>query len=132
LYLSIHYPRFIPPSAAEIIAPVGTGPTVSLGGSESGVNYQLKINGTNSGSVVAGTGAALSWTNQTTGGTYTIAATNATTTCANTMTGNVMVTQVPLPTAYTVGGGGNYCADTKRTARHIEQLKQGIVFINIV
>ena len=46
------------------------------------MNYQLKKDGGNVGSPVPGTGSALSFGNQTAAGTYTVAATNATTSCA--------------------------------------------------
>ena len=50
-----------------------TGVTVTLDGSQSGVNYQIKKGGVNDGSTIPGTGSALSWTNKT-AGTYTIEA----------------------------------------------------------
>ncbi len=87
----------------------GTGPSISLSGSQVGTNYQLVVNGTNSGAPLAGTGSALSWTNQTTGGTYTVVATNAST-CVATMSGSSVVTVNPLPTAFSVGGAGAICA----------------------
>ncbi len=66
---------------------------VGLDGSETGVNYQLVLNGsTNVGAPLAGTGAALDFGNQTTTGTYTVLATNTTTTCSIIMTGNAIVT----------------------------------------
>src|SRR5690606_19859143 len=59
----------------------GAGVPVGLGGSQTGVNYQLQVTGGNVGAPVAGTGAAISFGNQTAVGTYTVVATNATTTC---------------------------------------------------
>jgi hypothetical protein len=75
----------------------GAGVPVGLSGSESGVNYQLLINGVNSGIPVPGTGGAITFGNQTAAGTYTVTATNATTGCFNNMTGSVTVTILPLP-----------------------------------
>ncbi len=75
-----------------------------------GVDYELYRAATPTGNVVAGTGAAISFGNQTTAGNYTVVATNASTTCQNNMTGSVSITIDPLPTAYNVTGGGNYCA----------------------
>ena len=88
----------------------GSGVVVGLSGSQAGVNYQLQIGGVNTGSAIAGTGSAISFGNQTAAGTYTVVATNSTTTCVSAMTGNVTVTIDPLPTAYNVTGGGSYCA----------------------
>jgi gliding motility-associated-like protein len=87
----------------------GSGVVVGLDNSQSGVNYQLELNSVNTGSPVAGTGSAISFGNQTAAGTFTIVATNTTTFCSNTMTGNVTVSINPLPTAYNVTGGGSYC-----------------------
>ncbi len=88
----------------------GTGVTVGLGGSSTGVNYQLFRGATPVGGAVAGTGAAISFGLQTTAGTYTVTATNASTTCQNAMTGSAIVTINPLPTLFTVTGGGSYCS----------------------
>jgi uncharacterized protein YjdB len=87
----------------------GSGVAVMLSGSQTGVNYQLFLGSTAVGSPVAGTGAAISFGNQTTGGTYTVVATIAGTGCVATMSGSVAVTVNPLPTAYAVTGGGVYC-----------------------
>jgi RHS repeat-associated protein len=86
------------------------GVSVGLNGSLSGINYQLQINGSNSGAAVAGTGSALTWANQTTGGSYTVLATNASTGCYSTMSGNATVTVNAAPAVYTVSGGGTFCS----------------------
>ena len=67
------------------------GVAIGLDGSESGVNYQLLLNGGPSGSSEPGTGGALSFGSQTAPGTYTVAATDATTGCTNTMNGSAIV-----------------------------------------
>jgi hypothetical protein len=75
------------------------GVAVGLSNSEMGVTYQLK-NGTNNvGSAVAGTGAAISFGNQTTTGTYTVVATRTTSGCTSTMTGSAVVMLIPSATA---------------------------------
>jgi len=92
----------------------GTGSPIGLAGSTAGVNYQLYVTvGTTTtavGTAVAGTGSAISFGNQTTVGTYSVVATNATTTCVSNMTGTVAIATNPLPTSFTVTGGGGYCA----------------------
>jgi len=73
---------------------VGTaGTVVGLSNSQVGINYQLKVNGSNIGSPVAGTGAAISFGNQNTIGTYTVEATNTNGTCNElvAMTGSVSI-----------------------------------------
>jgi uncharacterized protein YjdB len=87
----------------------GTGRLVGLSGSTLGVNYQLFVGGIATGAPVPGTGSAISFGLQTTVGSYTVVATNATTTCTNNMTGSVAVSTNPLPTAYAMTGGGPYC-----------------------
>ncbi len=87
----------------------GANANVSLSGSQSGVNYQLKINGSNSGSAVAGTGGALTWTNQTTNGSYTVQAINTSSGCTTTMSGSATVTVNAMPSVYTLSGGGTFC-----------------------
>ncbi len=88
----------------------GTGVNVGLGGSNVGVQYQLYLGGIAVGGSLTGTGGPLNFGLQTTAGTYTIIGTNTTTGCSNTMTGSVSVVVNPLPSLYTVTGGGNYCA----------------------
>lgn len=58
---------------------------------------------------VAGTGADIDFGLITVTGTYSIMATNTTTTCSSNMSGSVIVSINPLPGTSTVIGGGNYC-----------------------
>ncbi len=89
----------------------GTGVHIGVSGSITGVSYQLYISGTSlSGSPVAGTGSAIDFGLRTVAGTYTVVGINTTTGCSGNMTGSVVVTVNPLPTAYNVTGGGGYCA----------------------
>jgi len=96
-------------SGTGTICSGATGLTVTLNGSQSGVNYQLKNGSANVGASKAGTGSALTWTNNFTAGNYTVAATNATTTCTATMNGSAVITVNPLPTTFTVSGTGSIC-----------------------
>jgi len=86
----------------------GAGVPVGLTGSDVGVNYQLYRNGITTGSTVPGTGSAISFGNQTVAGTYTARATRVATGCIRTMTGSTAITILPLPTAYSMTGGGSY------------------------
>ncbi|MBX2907813.1 MAG: T9SS type A sorting domain-containing protein [Taibaiella sp.] len=87
----------------------GAGVAVGLSFSATGINYQLYNGGSAAGSPVAGTGSAISFGNQTLAGTYTVMATDATTSCTNPMTGSVDVIMNALPVAQTVTGGGAFC-----------------------
>ncbi|HQK67015.1 MAG TPA: hypothetical protein PLL94_02610, partial [Bacteroidales bacterium] len=70
------------------------GVTVSLSGSQNGVNYQLLKNGAPE-AITAGTGSALSWNNMT-AGIYTVSATNAAPpNCTRMMNGAITVQENP-------------------------------------
>ena len=88
----------------------GTGVTIGLSGSQSGVNYQLYNGAAVVGTAIAGTGSALTFGLKTAIGTYTVIATNATTSCVLSMTGSIIVSVSPTPTAFIVNGGGAYCS----------------------
>ena len=77
----------------------GIGVDVGLALTETNVNYQLEFNGTPIGSPVTGTGAAISFGNQTSAGTYTVTANNMVTGCTSPMSGSVNITINPLPIA---------------------------------
>jgi len=68
------------------------GGALGLSGSQIGVNYQLKKDGTNDGSNVIGTNSILSWTNKT-AGSYTVVATDANG-CTSQMTGAAAITEL--------------------------------------
>ena len=89
----------------------GAGLPVGLSGSQTGVSYQLQKDGVNVGSAVAGTGSAISFGNQTAAGTYTVVATNTTTSCTEPMTGGVTISINPLPTA-SAGSNSPVCASS--------------------
>lgn len=75
----------------------GAGSPVTLSGSQPGVTYQLKLDGSNVTSL-PGTGGALNFGNQTGPGIYTIVATNNFTSCTAEMNGSVEVSTKPTPT----------------------------------
>jgi len=88
----------------------GSGVTVSLSGSDAGVDYQLYHGPSAWGLPVAGSGSSISFGALTTAGPYAVSATDATTGCASAMTGTVMISIDPLPATYTVTGGGTSCS----------------------
>ncbi len=78
----------------------GTGVSITLDGSESGVDYTLS---TSPVTTQSGTGAALTFgPTAFAAGTYTVLATNPTTTCSAAMTGSASVTINPLPTTVVI------------------------------
>jgi hypothetical protein len=74
------------------------GVPVGLSVSTVGINYQLVLNGVNTGVPLAGTGGPLNFGNKTTAGIYTVVAYNVATGCTQPMAGSVTVTVNPLPT----------------------------------
>lgn len=86
----------------------GAGVIVGLNGSETGIQYQLLLNGSSTGAPVNGTGSAMDFGLQTTPGTYTVIGIS-TAMCNNNMNGNAVITVNPLPVVYNVTGGGDYC-----------------------
>ena len=88
---------------------LGAGVHTGLSGSDLGISYQL-FNTTPTGTPLAGSSSALDFGAQTAAGTYTVVATDTLTHCTNNMTGSATVTILPLPVAYTLTGGGSYCA----------------------
>ena len=94
----------------------GTGVAVGVNGSQTGVNYQLKLAGINTGTAVAGTGNPISFGLKTTAGSYTVTATNTTTTCSSTMTGSVAITVSTLPSApASISGTKSMCVGSTTT-----------------
>ncbi len=88
----------------------GTGKTVSINGSNTGISYQLYNNTTTAlGSPVPGTGSAINFGLQTLAGSYTVVGTDNTTGCTRTMPGVATIVVNTTPTAFTVTGGGLYC-----------------------
>ncbi|RYE21929.1 MAG: hypothetical protein EOP51_14415 [Sphingobacteriales bacterium] len=91
--------------------PAGGSVPVMLSGSEVGVTYQLKNNGTNVGPAMAGNGSALTWsvTAASSGTNYTVDVVASPSVCAQSMTGSAVVT-VSQPTAAFTGNNGEFCS----------------------
>lgn len=79
-------------SGGSAICTGAPGVTVTLSGSETGVTYHLYINGVATGDSVSGTGATLSFGNQTAAGTYTVIGIITATGCGGQMTGSAIIT----------------------------------------
>ncbi len=104
----------------------GSGLAIGLANSQSGINYQLYNGASAVGSIVAGTGSAISFGTYTATGTYSVLATNTTTTCTGAMTGSTSISINPLPTVYSVTGGGAYCAGGSGVAVGLSNSTTGI------
>ena len=104
------------------------GVTVGLDNSQTGVMYQLNLNGGNISSPVAGNGAAISFGNQSAQGNYTVTANNISTGCVDTMSGSVNISVNALPTAYNVTGGGTFCSGGTGVAVGLSSSQTGITY----
>jgi uncharacterized protein YjdB len=95
----------------------GTGVSVNLNASSTGITYQLYIGTTAIGLPVAGTGAALDFGPQTAAGTYTAIATNPATSCSSNMTGSATVSITPpvVPSVTILASSDSVCAGTMVT-----------------
>ena len=91
------------------LATCGTGVAVGLSASQTATTYQLKKDGIDLGSPVAGTGSALAFGLQNAVGTYSVVATATTGGCTATMTGSAVVTVLASISSFTVSGGGVAC-----------------------
>jgi hypothetical protein len=77
---------------------IGTAGIITLTGSETGVNYQLRDGNTNVGAIVAGTGGDITFSvNPASSTNYNVLATVVATTCSLKMTDEAIVTVNPLP-----------------------------------
>jgi len=103
-----------PPTAYAVTGGGGycagtAGLAIGVGGSQTGVSYQLFSGSSAIGSPVTGTGSSITLGTLTAAGVYTVTATNVTTTtCTSGMTGSAIITLNPVPSAIT--GITNLCA----------------------
>ncbi|GAB3494630.1 hypothetical protein GCM10027341_11010 [Spirosoma knui] len=86
-----------------------SGAVVGLAGSEEGVSYQLRLNDTNVGTALAGTGTALDFGPQRDAGIYSVLATRVTGACQQPMSGSVSVSITSLPTPTLTNDGPITC-----------------------
>ena len=92
-----------------------SGLPVGIDGSESGVTYELYLDGSALGIIQSGTGSAISFGDQTTAGTYTVVGTLDGDGCTRDMTGNAVIAVDPLPVAAVnpspADGATGFCDD---------------------
>jgi subtilisin-like proprotein convertase family protein len=95
----------------------GTGVTIGLSNSQLGKKYQLYFGSTVSGAPVAGTGSAISFGLQAGVGTYTVLATDTTTTCFEEMSGSAVISTNPVlvPSITVSASATTVCAGTSVT-----------------
>ena len=72
-----------------------SGATLTLSGSQTGVNYEILLNNASTGSIMAGTGSTLTWNNIIQQGFYTVVANS--TSCSLAMAGQIYVSMISVP-----------------------------------
>ncbi len=86
------------------------GADILVSNSESGIGYQLYLGGTPIGSAITGTGGSpVDFGYQTTGGVYSVSATNSTSGCSTVMTGSDTVTILTVASPGIISGAASVC-----------------------
>jgi len=88
------------------------GYLVALTGSESGINYQLLLDGFPFGPLTAGTNSSLTWGPLNTGGMYEVRAINPSTGSTQMMNDSAVIIIKPSPTVFTINPTGSQCPGT--------------------
>jgi len=103
----------------------GAGLHVGLGYSSIGIDYQLWYSGGMISSL-HGSGSGLDFGIQSATGSYSVIAVNSTSGCSSAMSGSANIGINPLPGAYNVTGGGNYCLGSTGPAIGMDMSDVGI------
>ncbi len=129
----------ITPSGSTAICSTSSGVSIGLSGSVININYQLYLNNIPvAGATAVGTGFAFSFASTiNTPGTYTVVATSN---CATTMNGSLILSVTPTPTATISYSAGTYCksavnplptiSGTPMTGGYFTASPAGLVFTN--
>ncbi len=104
----------------------GTGATINISGSDTGIGYQLYYLGSPVGSLISGTGSILDMGAHAGIGAYTATAKNNITACISTMSASATVFTIALPNTYHVTGGGSYCAGGTGVAIGLDSSNNGV------
>jgi len=105
-----------------------SGVHVYLSSSNSGIAYQL-FNGVSAiGGSISGTGSSIDFGLQSAAGVYAVAAINTATSCSNKMADSVEIIVNPLPTPYSMTGGGSHCLGDPGVHIYLSGSNSGIVY----
>lgn len=97
-----------------------TSATLTLSGSEIGVDYQLFLDSTPYSSLIPGTGSALEWDNITTQGFYTVTA--ITMSCSQQMAGQIYVSMINAPGQPGIPAGNNNVCNNSTSVYNIDEV----------
>ncbi|HET7115027.1 MAG TPA: T9SS type A sorting domain-containing protein [Hanamia sp.] len=88
----------------------GSGVSIYLSGSQTGITYQLERDASPVGTALSGTGNPLSFV-LSNAGSYTIVATNSSAGCTSVMNGTATIVVNQAPAVFNVSGGGSRCSN---------------------
>jgi hypothetical protein len=106
----------------------GTGVSIGLSNSATGISYRLYRGSAMVGSAVSGTGSSISFGTQSVAGVYSVAAVNSSTGCASGMTGTTNVVINSLPATQSITGGGSYCEGGSGVAIGVGATEAGVSY----
>lgn len=110
----------------------GVGVPVGLSGSQTGINYRVILNSTDTLTPlpgVPGTGSPVTFGYQTDAGQYTAVGKNAATGCIMEMLGSVNVIINPYPSLFNVFGGGTICLNDLGKNIGLDGSEMGIRYV---
>ena len=92
------------------ICPGAGGLNITLSNSQTGVNYELFDFNGSTGINFPGTGSSISFGSFAATGNYYIIANDLSTSCLSIMSDTILISQLPVPTIFSVTGGGSFCS----------------------
>ena len=104
----------------------GSGVDISLDSSDAGTTYQLN-NGLPYGSAITSAGGVVDFGIVAAANTYSVIATNGFS-CSVTLPGSATVVINPLPTVYSVTGGGAYCSGSAGAVVDLSSSETGVSY----
>ena len=129
LHLTVHpLPTLFHTLGGGNICTGGTGLPVNLSGSDTSCSYQLYIGTSSLGASVVGTGSGMSFGLQTFSGIYTIVARKSSTGCTVRMADSANISIFPLPSAYSIEGGGRYCIGSAGVDIGLAGSQRGVLY----
>ena len=97
-------------SGGGAVCPGGTGVSINLSGTQSGVNYKLNNSTGYTGINLNGTGSGISFGNLNSPSTYFVIATNIGDGCSSSMNNSIVISVASVPIIHNVTGGGSFCS----------------------
>jgi len=104
------------------------GAEITLSGSQSGIIYQLQLNGKDIGKPVDGTGSSISFGKYNIEGIYTAIAQSTSHGCLTQMQGEVSLRKIPKPKVYELASRDYFCAGSDGTELILNNSDIGVLY----